>query len=48
MSFNNTTSLPLPLAQSLEATSILERRIIRDKAASKAIDVQNHTSWSVQ
>jgi auxin efflux carrier family protein len=38
ISFNNTTSLPLLLAQALEATSVLERLVVRDETASKAIE----------
>jgi auxin efflux carrier family protein len=38
ISFNNTTSLPLLLAQALEATSILERLVVGDETASKAIE----------
>jgi hypothetical protein len=38
MPFNNTTSLPLLLVQSLEATGILERLIVREETASEAIE----------
>ena len=38
ISFNNTTSLPLSLAQSLEATGILERLVVRDETVSKVIE----------